>query len=71
MADEKLTHHTGLRYTDEEAAMIAGFRAQFPGMSRNLAIRTMLRLGFRSSGAEMPAAVPMDGQERIALEEED
>lgn len=71
MAEDKLTNHTGLRYTDEEATMIDEFRAEFPGMSRNLAMRTLMRLGFKASGLTAPATAPAvpDGQERIEMED--
>lgn len=70
MSKDPLTHHTSLRYDDQEAAMIAAFQAKFPGMSKNLAIRTMLRYGFAQSGVQLPSTTPdvPEGQTSIDTE---
>lgn len=70
MATDPLTHHTSLRYDDQEAAMIAAFQAEFPGMSKNLAIRTLMRYGFAQSGVQLPEGAPEvpEGQTTIDTE---
>ncbi|NUT27691.1 MAG: hypothetical protein HOV84_17505 [Streptomyces sp.] len=70
MPKETLPHHTSLRYDDEEAGMIAAFQAQFPGMSRNLAIRTLLRYGFRESGIDLPDVTPSVPEGQTTIEDE-
>lgn len=70
MPEETLSHHTSLRYDDTEAAMIATFRAQFPGMSRNLAIRTLMRYGFRQAGLDLPDVTPSVIEGQTTIEDE-
>lgn len=70
MPKETLPHHTSLRYDDEEARMIQAFQAQFPGMSRNLAIRTLMRYGFRQAGLELPEPSGDVPEGQITIEDE-